>query len=163
MSRFLEDAKLDKIVNDLPECIISKKTLRLLFKKQYIQRSAPWLAKRQGILTASDCASALGLNKYQSRSDLILKKAGLNKDSNNSASDNQAMNHGIQYEDEAADIYRCQNPHLAPFFEIGLVMHEKHSFLGASPDRVTKDGILIEIKVKMLFLESVYVYSILFC
>ena len=37
-------------------------------------------------------------------------------------------------------------PDLGPFFELGLIMHPKHKFLGASPDRITASGILIEIK-----------------
>jgi len=32
-------------------------------------------------------------------------------------------------------------------------MHEKHPFLGASPDRISKDGILIEIKVTKFFFQ----------
>jgi hypothetical protein len=77
---------------------------------------------------------------------LILRKAGLTEFKADSFG-MTAINHGVKYEDEAADVYLVQNPHLGPFFEIGLIFHDTHPFLGASPDRVTKDGILIEIKV----------------
>lgn len=133
-------------LNGIPECIVQKKVLKLLLKKQYKQRTDEWHAKRQSILTASDCATALECNKYETRRSLILRKAGVYEKKVN-AGMSQAVQHGIKYEDEAADIYMTRNPHLAPFFEIGLIMHDKHTFLGASPDRVTKDGILIEIKV----------------
>ena len=146
--RYLPSNCLDTVVDSLPKCTISKKTLRLIFKQQVTQRTDAWLEKRAGILTASDCASAIDQNKYCTRQELILRKAGLSKNVFPSgASMPVAIKHGIDHEDEAADIYMLQNPHLAPFFEFGLMMHDKHTFLGASPDRITKDGILIEIKV----------------
>ena len=95
-------------------------------------------------MTASECASPLNLNKWCTRKQLLSKKLGLTK---GFSGGNAATEHGIKYEDEAAEIYAARNPHLVPFFEIGLILHDKHPFLGASPDRVTKDGILIEIKV----------------
>jgi len=144
--RYIKASKINQIVTDLPECIVSKRTLKLLFSEQFKQRSDVWHDKRKNILTASDCAAAIDQNKYQSRKSLILRKAGLTTFKADPAG-MTAINHGIKYEDEAADIYMTQNPHLAPFFEVGLIMHPVHPFLGASPDRVTKDGILIEIKV----------------
>ena len=151
MSTFIEDEQINQFVNALPKCVICVKTLKLLFKKQYKQRTEDWYAKRRSSLTASDCAAVLGLNKYQSRSKVLEKKIRPDEkkgeDNKNSFGD-AACQHGIKYEDEAADVYMCRNPHLAPFFEVGLIMHEKHPFIGASPDRVTKDGILIEIKVR---------------
>lgn len=145
---YIEKNELPRVIDSLPTCTVDKRVLKLLFTKQYKQRSDEWLEKRRSILTASDAASALEMNKYQSRKDLILKKSGIYQSkSSGDPSANIAMQHGIDHEDEAADIYMHRNPHLAPFFEIGLVMHPDHPFLGASPDRVTKDGILIEIKV----------------
>ncbi len=135
--------ELDGVVNSLDDAIVSKHVLRLLLKRQWKQRTEDWYKIRTTLLTASECASALNLNKYCSKQDLIKKKLGLVE----SSGGNAATAHGIKYEDEAADIYAARNPHLVPFFEIGLIRHDQHSFLGASPDRVTKDGILIEIKV----------------
>jgi putative phage-type endonuclease len=143
----IQESDIRTVVDKLPTATIAKSVLKLLFKRQYKQRTDAWLQKRKGILTASDCAAALGLNKHQTRSQLILKKSGLNPPSKGGdAMMHAACEHGIKYEDEAADIYMHKNPHLAPFFELGLIMHDQHTFLGASPDRVTKDGILIEIK-----------------
>ena len=163
MLRYIPDEQMhDKIIN-IPECIVSKKVLKLLFSQQYKQRTEEWYEKRkQNNLTASDCASAIDLNKYQSRNELIRKKSGFFT-SKTDYSNCPAIQHGVKYEDEAADIYMCQNPHLAPFFEIGLIMHDKHPFLGASPDRVTKDGILIEIKVPFLLIYNLFISIYLNC
>ena len=145
-NQYIDPSNLDEIVTNLSPAIVNKKVMKLLFKQQYKQRTDEWYVKRQSILTASDAAAALNQNKYQSREKLIKKKAGLvgKHESGMSA----ACEHGIKYEDEAANIYATRNPHLCPFFELGLIMHDTHRFLGASPDRVTKDGILIEIKVR---------------
>ncbi len=150
--RYIPDEIIDSVIDDLPPVVIDKKVMKLLFKKQYKQRTGDWYDKRNLILTASNCADALDQNPHQknSRANLLRRKsklADICDDKKEDLSTNKAILHGNKYEDEAAEIYATQNPHLAPFFEIGLVMHEKHPFLGASPDRVTKDGIAIEIKV----------------
>ncbi|MBJ23959.1 MAG: hypothetical protein CMB64_04745 [Euryarchaeota archaeon] len=149
--RYIDSDIIDETIANLPPVVIDKRVMKLLFTKQYKQRTGDWYDKRNMILTASDCAAALDQNPYQksSRTNLLRKKSKLSDilDKKEDLSNNKAILHGNKYEDEAAEIYATQNPHLAPFFEIGLVMHEKHPFLGASPDRVTKDGICIEIKV----------------
>ena len=52
------------------------------------------------MLTASDAATAIGVNKYEKPDDLILKKCGLNK-----FNGNEATEHGNKYENIARDIY----------------------------------------------------------
>jgi len=150
-----EVGDLNDIIDSVPPAIIDRRVMKLLAKKQIKQRTEEWYEKRNSILTASDCASAIGICKYKSRSQLIYKKAGIGG-SSSSGPISVACAHGIKYEDEAANIYATRNPHLCPFFELGLTMHDTHHFLGASPDRITKDGILIEIKVNMLFSELAY-------
>tara|TARA_Y100001980_G_C14546974_1_gene327301 strand:- start:1507 stop:2010 length:504 start_codon:yes stop_codon:yes gene_type:complete len=149
--RYISNDKIDDVIDNLPPVVIDKKVMKLIMTKQYKQRTGDWYDKRNTILTASDCAAALDQNPYQksSRMNLLRKKSKLADilDKKEDLSNNKAIIHGNKYEDEAAEIYAAQNPHLAPFFEIGLIMHPKHPFLGASPDRVTKDGIAIEIKV----------------
>lgn len=138
--------EINDLVSNLPPAIIDPKVMKILFYTQYKQRTDEWYEKRKEILTASDAAAALDLNKYQSRVSLLMKKCGLTPNGNDSAT-SEACQHGIKYEDEAADTYGRMNPHLCPFFEVGLVIHPDYPFIGASPDRITKDGILIEIKV----------------
>lgn len=145
---FIEDENLDEVVQNLPECVVDKRVLRLIFKKQLRQRSGEWYAARKSILSASDAAAALGLNPHKKPMDLIKQKLGFYDSVPPDPMMTRATEHGIKYEDEAAAAYAVLKPELAPFFELGLIMHDKHPFLGASPDRITKDGILIEIKVR---------------
>jgi putative phage-type endonuclease len=143
---YINNSDLDDVINELPECVVSKKVLRLLFKRQVKQRSEDWYVTRKSCLTASDAATALGINPYKKPAALIKSKAGFFDNVPPDPAMIRATEHGIKYEDEAAAAYAVLRPDLAPFFELGLIMHEKHPFLGASPDRITKDGILIEIK-----------------
>ena len=143
----IEDKDLDRVVGSLPPCVVHKKVLRLLLKKQVKQRSEEWYAARKSILSASDAAAALGLNPHCKPKQLIKKKLGFFDNAPPDPNMVKATEHGIKYEDEAAAAYAVLRPDLVPFFELGLIMHDKHPFLGASPDRITKDGILIEIKV----------------
>tara|TARA_B100001287_G_scaffold255761_2_gene240123 strand:- start:4840 stop:5292 length:453 start_codon:yes stop_codon:yes gene_type:complete len=144
---YIDQENLDDVVNALPECIVDKRVLRLLFKPQIKQRSDEWYITRKTCLTASDAATALGENPYKKRSSLIKSKAGFYDNIPPDPQMIRATEHGIKYEDEAALAYQVLRPDLAPFFELGLIMHDQHKFLGASPDRISKDGILIEIKV----------------
>lgn len=144
---YIENKDLDETISKLSECVVSKKVLRLLLKHQIKQRSGEWYASRKSCLTASDAATALGQNPYKTPQELIKSKAGFYDSAPIDPGMQRAVEHGIKYEDEAAAAYAVQRPDLVPFFELGLIMHEKHPFLGASPDRITKDGILIEIKV----------------
>ena len=147
--RYIPSDRLNKVVDELPIISVDPRVMKLILGKQYQQRTEDWYEKRKSILTASDSATVIGHNDYSTRDVLLGRKAGVIPPSTD-FDNNPAIEHGVKYEDEAADIYMCQNPHLAPFFEIGLVMHDVHHFLGASPDRVTANGILIEIKCPYL-------------
>lgn len=159
---YVEDKDLDDVVDVLPTCVVQKKVLRLLLKHQVKQRSEEWYITRKSCLTASDAATALGQNPYKKPSELIKSKSGFYSNAQPDPNMIRATEHGIKYEDEAAAAYGVLRPDLLPFFELGLVMHEKHRFLGASPDRITKDGILIEIKVRLLFILFLSLLDVLF-
>ena len=141
----LSGEQINKIVRELPPKIIHPNVLKLFFKPRVVQRTEEWLEMRKSVLTASDAAAALGINPYQSRNTLLRKKI-MPLSTNKEYSPSFACEWGKKWEDPAADLYMRRNPHLAPFFEFGLIMHDVHPFLGASPDRITSDGILIEIK-----------------
>lgn len=115
-------------------------TVRKLLEAQYApQRSEEWLRLRDGMLTASDAATALGVNPYEKPTDLILKKCG-----HRAFTGNFATVHGNKYEDEARDIYCARYGEIA--HEIGLRPHPDHPWLGGSPDGLTESGRLLEIK-----------------
>ena len=103
------------------------------------QRSEEWLRLRGKMLTASDAATAIGVNPYEKPVDLILKKCGYKK-----FNGNMATIHGNKWEDVARDIYCEKYNEVA--HEIGLYPHPTIDWLGGSPDGVTESGKLIEIK-----------------
>ena len=107
------------------------------------QKSDEWLKLRGTMLTASDVATALGDNPYEKPSSLILKKCGHGV----KFMGNDATRHGEKYEPVARDIYCERTGEVA--HEFGLVQHPLYPWLGGSPDGITENGILIEIKCPM--------------
>ena len=104
------------------------------------QRSDEWYALRKQKLTASDLATALGMNPYQSRHDLVYKKSG----GAESFFGNAATKHGQKYEDKAIEIYSKQ--YGVKSYDFGLIPHPSIDFLAGSPDGITNTGILLEVK-----------------
>ena len=107
---------------------------------QHIQRSPEWFKFREGLLTASDYGSILGTNKY-SRSNSVLKKKC---EKNPKFFGGPACDWGKKYEDAAIQIYEKRNN--TKVLEFGCIKHSTVNFLGASPDGITPEGIMVEIK-----------------
>lgn len=103
------------------------------------QRSQEWLDLRDNMITASDVASAIGENHYESPDAFIKKKVLRTKWAGNAATA-----HGTLLEPLVRDLYDQRTGRRS--HEIGLVQHRTYPWLGASPDGVTEDGLLIEIK-----------------
>jgi putative phage-type endonuclease len=111
-----------------------------LINREYAaQRSEEWLALRGKMLTASDAATAIGVNSYEKPDELIVKKCGYG-----TFTGNEATEHGNKYENVARDIYCERYGEVA--HEIGLYPHPVYDFLGGSPDGITESGKLLEIK-----------------
>ncbi len=106
------------------------------------QRTEPWYEKRKKHLTASAFATAVGKNPYESRCQAIEKKVGLAP----GFKGNAATAHGNKYEQEAIELYEKKWD--KKVLEFGLLesMNEGEDFLAGSPDGITADGILIEVK-----------------
>lgn len=97
------------------------------------QRDSPY--NGTFVLNPNKCA-----NPYSSREEYVLKKCG-----HAEFTGNVATSHGVKYEQVACDIYsRLKGVEV---YDLGLVEHEKFKWLGASPDGITPNGTLIEIKV----------------
>jgi putative phage-type endonuclease len=119
--------------------------VKALIEREYAaQKSEEWLALRGNLLTASDAATAIGKNKYESPDDLLRKKCGIGP----RFMGNEATRHGEKYEDEARILY--EQRHGEVVHELGLVPHPIHTWLGGSPDGVTESGKLVEIKCPMM-------------
>lgn len=137
---------------------------------QFPQKSPGWLAQRKGKLTASVAASPLkitawylenmkrckfqipyenknvstvigkGCSPYESYSDILLSKCNMGKP----FSGNEYTRHGNKYEEIAAKKYARDRGVIV--HEYGLVPHPTIDWLGASPDGITDEGIMLEIK-----------------
>lgn len=105
------------------------------------QKSKEWLGQRQKMLTASDAAAAVGENPYSSMKELIHKKSS---DTYIGFTGNDATQWGEYWEDVAlqkyCDLYRTN------VYALNLVQHPEIPWMGGSPDGVTEEKILIEIK-----------------
>jgi putative phage-type endonuclease len=91
------------------------------------------------MLTASDAASAIGANPYETPDGLFVKKVGRRRFSSSAA-----MERGTLLEPIARDLY--DQRYNKKSHEIGLVQHPLYPWLGGSADGITECGRLIEIK-----------------
>jgi hypothetical protein len=103
------------------------------------QRSEEWLELRENMITASDVASAIGQNHYESPESFVKKKVLKTKWAGNAATA-----HGTLLEPLVRDLY--DQRYGKKSHEIGVVQHRQYPWLGGSPDGITEDGLLIEIK-----------------
>lgn len=113
---------------------------KLLSIPQPEQRSSEWFEARKHRLTSSDVDTVLGNNKYSKPVDVLFKKCQLGKP----FTGNIATRYGQKYEDEAIEEY-CRQ-YNKKTYSFGLLPHPTISWLGGSPDDITEDGIVIEVK-----------------
>jgi putative phage-type endonuclease len=118
---------------------ILERVRELLAAEYAEQRSQEWLDLRENMITASDIASAIGESQYESIDSFVKKKVLRTKWAGNAATA-----HGTLLEPLVRDMYDEMTGRKS--HEIGLVQHRQYPWLGASPDGVTEDGLLIEIK-----------------
>lgn len=109
--------------------------------KFHPQRSPGWFEARQGCITASDACKCIGESKYGNNTeDIILEKCGYKREFNG----NIFTYHGQKYEDVALLFY--EHLYGVKVIEFGLLQHPEISFVSASPDGITENGIMLEIK-----------------
>uniref|UniRef100_A0A6C0H739 YqaJ viral recombinase domain-containing protein n=1 Tax=viral metagenome TaxID=1070528 RepID=A0A6C0H739_9ZZZZ len=137
-------------------------------KPQPEQRTPEWFKQRQTRITASEAASCLfksqrvcepyvcefslsnfkykdtePLNPYETKEDYIIKKCSAFY-GESVFRDNPATLWGKKYEEVANRLYhKLTNKNV---FEFGLLSHSRLKWLAASPDGITEDGIMLEIK-----------------
>jgi putative phage-type endonuclease len=112
-----------------------------------VQKSEQWLQRRMHRLTASQIATAISINPYQTRDALIKQYAGVNINNAEVFTGNEATRHGEKYEDEAVEKYeRLHNCKVITFGLMPFLKHDDKHFLGGSVDGITTEGRLIEVK-----------------
>jgi len=113
---------------------LRKQVNKLYNTHQPVQKSPEWYEMRNGLLTASDWGKIL-----DGKNDVLLKKCGDDRFIGGAAID-----WGNKYEQVANLIYQKRNN--VEVLEFGCLRHPYIDFLGASPDGITPDGIMVEIK-----------------
>ena len=111
---------------------------------QHEQRTEAWYAARKNSIGASESSAIFGLNPYESVNKLILKKCGVVQV--DQARMKAICEHGVKYEPVIQDMYcRDKNTEIKEF---GSLPHqsEELSMVTASPDGITPDGCMLEIK-----------------
>ena len=147
---------------------LRRKVKALQKRPQPEQRTPEWYSARHKRITASEAASCLFLSKstcepyveefniknfkykdtaplnhYETREDYIIKKCAAFY-GENVFKDSIYTLWGKKYE-EVANILYCQLNNTT-VIEFGLVSHSRLKWLAASPDGITPDGIMLEIK-----------------
>ena len=122
--------------NETPQVARARELLAAEYAEQ---RSQEGIDLRDQMITASDVASAIGENHYETPDAFVKKKVLKTKWAGNAATA-----HGTLLEPLVRDLYDARTGRKS--HEIGLVQHRQYPWLGASPDGVTEDGLLIEIK-----------------
>lgn len=103
------------------------------------QRTAEWKLKRRHMVTASESATVLGQNPYETANSLLKKKLGLT-----TFHGNKFTQHGQTMESAAIERYETETGHTVESF--GLLVSPNEPWLGGSPDGITRCGRLIEVK-----------------
>jgi putative phage-type endonuclease len=100
------------------------------------QRTKEWFDYRYNRITASDTATAIDNNPYESVESFICKKC----DPNFPFLDNDFVFHGKKYEQIATSLY--EHLYNSKVTEFGCVPSDKHKILGASPDGISSKSTL---------------------
>ena len=122
----------------------ARSRLRTLLQDPGItQRTQEWYDARMTMVTASDFAQALGCAKFGTQRDFFVKKCS-NEPSTFNAS-LPPLRWGIMFEPVACSLYSWLNAGIL-VHDFGLLRHPTVPYLGASPDGITEDGVMVEIK-----------------
>lgn len=133
----------DDIARRTGKVAVNKQKLqKLLDLPKMEQRTPVWYEARQTMITASDFAQALGKGKFGTQKQFFQKKCGYEKDSFDMFK--AALCWGVMFESVAADAYAYYNK--CKLYEFGLLRHPTLDWVGASPDGINENGVMLEIK-----------------
>lgn len=118
---------------------------RLLADPGVAQRTPEWYAARQTMVTASDVAQALGCAKFGNQRTFFQKKCGLPEEQTAFDATLPPLRWGVIFEPVAQTLYSDLNGGVR-VHEFGLLRHPTLPFVGASPDGITEQGVMLEIK-----------------
>ena len=109
------------------------------------QRSPEWFEARKKKLTGSNIGAALGVNPWKKPDDLIRQMVREYHGAESEFSGNIATEYGTAHEPLAMFDYEMETGNTVQ--ECGFFVHPEFDWLGASPDGLVGDDIVLEIKV----------------
>ena len=126
------DAKTYNFSIDIPteSLELEKHFIKLFLTPQPEQKTKDWFDYRFNRITASDMATAIDCNPYESVESFICKKC----DPDFPFLDNDFVFHGKKYEQIATMLY--EHLYNSKVTEFGCLPSEKYKILGASPDGI---------------------------
>ena len=107
------------------------------------QRTQAWLDQRKGRVTGSVAGAILGLSPFSTREDALRSMVRSWHGVEDEMKPNIATRHGQAHEDGAIVDFRMETG--LDVEEVGFLPYE--DWLGASPDGLTSDGGVLEVKV----------------
>lgn len=129
----------NRIEVDIPRA--QAQVAKLLLSPGIAQRTDAWYAARTTMITASDAAQALGKSKFGSARAYFMKKTYDPEPFNPLQ---PACMFGTRWEPISQELYaRRHNTHI---HEFGLLKHPSIPNIGASPDGISTEGTMLEIK-----------------
>lgn len=133
-----------KHYNDFKNVDRSNQVEYLKTLPQPAQRTPEWYKLKDDSIGASESATVFGDNPYQTKNFMILKKCGYSEAQFKTSIHCQ---HGIKYEPIIQKIY-CDKKKTR-IIEFGSITHPTMSMVSASPDGITPEGVMIEIKAPL--------------
>jgi putative phage-type endonuclease len=122
---------------------ISPKLAHILMQSNRIrQHTKLWYTTRTRMITCSDIPAVNGENPYTSRKQVFRKKTGQSRPFKG----NKATRRGTAMEPIAIKAYELKSGKRIWPEDIGLCLHPTWDVIGGSPDGITLDGILLEVK-----------------
>ncbi len=132
-----------KVISEIEPEGMEQQVADVLQRNRIKPLQEEWHTLRGTLLTASDMASVLGENPFSTPMDVLRKKRYTG---DNPFRGNKYTRWGQKYEREAADVYEEATGLVLVEGDIGFLRHPIHERYGATPDFITKSGIMVEIK-----------------
>lgn len=108
------------------------------------QRSPEWFAARKGRVTGSNVGAILGMNPFRDADDVMRSMVREYHGAEREFTGNAATEYGTYHEEGAIIDYRMETGNDVQ--SCGFFVHPHHDWLGASPDGLVGDDVVLEVK-----------------
>lgn len=108
------------------------------------QGTAEWFAARKGRVTGSNVGAILGMNPYRDADDVLRAMVREHHGAEREFTGNAATEYGSYHEEGATIEYQMETGNAVE--KCGFFVHPQHDWLGASPDGLIGDDVILEVK-----------------